>query len=385
MPNLLQRYLSQLLVRPGAKDKTATFATAAQKREPIQAALRRYYKYRVELSLDSRRAAIVSAESPMRPDRRMLYSLYEQVCDDEHLSALWDTLVLSCAGEPIVLRNASGRLDDSELIALFQRPWFWSWVRLALDAHLWGHSLIELLPGDSGYEIRDAEIVPREHLLPEWGMLLIGQADHTGPLWSTLPQAPRLVEVGNRKSLGLLKKLSRAVVLKNFSLTDWARRNERYGQPFAGLKTASRDDKELDKKADMLANLGTNGWAIFDTEDDLEFHESSQAFAYQTFKDKTNLMDSYISKLILGQTMSSDDGSSLAQGQVHKEVMDERKRAYLVMLQAEVNMKLIPAMIGMGYPLDGMTFCWWHLTPEYEQEQEEKNTMKAATGEKKKP
>jgi hypothetical protein len=373
MPNLVQRLTQRILGLPEPNTALGLAAPKNDRRQSLRASLDRIYRYRVDSTLDTRRLAIDSAENPLRPDRRILYALYKNVMDDEHLSSVWDTLVLSVTGEPVVMRTAAGRIDEGEdMIRLFQKPWFWRWIRLALEAQLWGHSLIEVLPINKDGEVEDCELIPREHVKPEWGMVLISTTDSTGPKWEDVAQSARLVSVGDRDSLGLLRKLSRAVILKNHSLSDWSRRNERFGMPFTGLKTPSRDKKELDQKADMLTRLGSNGWAIMDIEDELTFHESSQAFAFQTYEKKVALMDGYISKLILGQTMSSDDGSSLAQAAVHKEVMDERKKAWMTWLQAEINMKLIPVLVRMGYPLKGQTLEFWHLTSEYYEEQEAK-------------
>ena len=70
------------------------------------------------------------------------------------------------------------------------------------------------------------------------------------------------------------------------------------------------------------------------------------------------LSDEEISKIILNQTMTIDNGASLSQSQVHLEIFDNvcisdaRRMAYII------NDRLLPLMAESGFPVDGLTFAW---------------------------
>lgn len=77
------------------------------------------------------------------PNRVPLYDVYGDVEVDMHLTG--------CVGQRKgYVLNKSFRIVDRkgvenpELTAIFEAPWFKTFMDLALDAHYWGHSLIQL-------------------------------------------------------------------------------------------------------------------------------------------------------------------------------------------------------------------------------------------------
>lgn len=341
--------------------------------------LTRLTQYKVDLKMDVRDSAILSAENLINPKRRMLYALYKEVADDAHLSSAVTTRRLNTLRETFVIRDEKSGTIDEDLRDLFKTPWFYDFCRLSLDTIFWGHSLIEFGELDDMNEFKSVYLVPREHVKPETQEILIDPSDQKGIPYMESVEGKWLIEVGGCDDLGLYKKASRYVILKRYSLTDWARRSEKYGMPTMIVRTASRDKEELDAKEAMAANLGSNGYAILDDQDEIDLLESNQAFTWQIFDGLTERMDKYISKLILGQTMTADDGSSLSQAQVHERVMDSYTEADMRWLGFQINMKLLPFLVKHGYPLKGKEFEWYRFTPEYEEELLEKKKQTSAS------
>jgi hypothetical protein len=68
--------------------------------------------------------------------------------------------------------------------------------------------------------------------------------------------------------------------------------------------------------------------------------------------------NSEISKGILGQTMTIDNGSSLSQSEVHLQVLQNLVSADADFLRDLINNRLLPFMAMHGFPVAGYRFDW---------------------------
>jgi len=142
-----------------------------------------------------------------------------------------------------------------------------------------------------------------------------------------LPAAKYIVHIPMLKSgapirQGLARTACWIFMLKSFTLKDWMSFLEIYGMPFRVGKygpDATKDDKRALLKA--VANVAADGGCIIPTSMLLEFIETKAGNAGENaFKGMAEYLDEQFSKLILGQTMTSEDGSSEAQARVHDDI-----------------------------------------------------------------
>lgn len=142
-----------------------------------------------------------------------------------------------------------------------------------------------------------------------------------------LPQAKYVVHIPTLKSgipirQGLARTASWIFMLKSFSLKDWMAFLEIYGMPFRVGKygpNASNDDKRALLRA--VANVAADGGCIIPESMLLEFIETKAGNAGENaFRGMAEYLDDQFAKLILGQTMTSEDGSSEAQANVHDDI-----------------------------------------------------------------
>jgi hypothetical protein len=108
----------------------------------------------------------------------------------------------------------------------------------------------------------------------------------------------------------------------------------------------------------MLDQLGSSAWGLFDEDDAIEIINGVKVGGQGTFKDFIDLADEQISKLILGQTMTTDDGSSRSQAEVHAEVLESYTGADLRWLEHLINNKLLPFCENLGLTFGGAMFSW---------------------------
>lgn len=157
---------------------------------------------------------------------------------------------------------------------------------------------------------------------------------------------------------GLARTAMWIFMLKSFSLKDWMAFLEVYGMPFRVGKYGP-DATAADKRALLraIANVAADGGAMIPESMLLEFIETkASAGGENAFKGMAEYLDEQFAKLIVGQTMTSADGSSLAQAQVHDDIRLLILRADGDDLAATVQRDLINPYIAFnrGIPKNGM-------------------------------
>ena len=82
-----------------------------------------------------------------------------------------------------------------------------------------------------------------------------------------------------------------------------------------------------------------------------------------------------MSKGVLGQTMTIDNGSSQSQSETHLEVFENICAADAKLIEYIINDDLIPKMIKLGFPLEGCSFAWDNAATYSPAEQRELERM----------
>lgn len=141
-------------------------------------------------------------------------------------------------------------------------------------------------------------------------------------------------------------------------LAFWDTFGEIFGMPMRIAKTTSRDEKEKAKLMDMLNKAGSSLSMVASTETEIEFVESSRGDAYNVYDKRIDRANSELSKLVIGQTMTIEDGSSLSQSQTHLTVFENLVESDRDMLRDIVNNQLLPRMVKHGFPVKGLRFEW---------------------------
>lgn len=140
-------------------------------------------------------------------------------------------------------------------------------------------------------------------------------------------------------------------MLKSYDVTSWAAFIDRYGFPIRLGKysrKATKDDITTLRRA--VASIGADFGAVIPegaTIDIIESKTSSEnSEAYQNM---ATWIDKQISKLVLGQTMTTDDGSSRAQGEVHEEVRQDIAAADSIAIADTLNSSLVVPYVNFNF------------------------------------
>lgn len=297
------------------------------------------------------------------PNRQPLYDIYRDTDADGHLSGCVKQREGFVMAKSFKLVDAKGNESD-EVLHYFDKSWFKQLCRLSLDAVYWGYSLIELgeviTDSDGLRSYSGVRLIPRKHVIAEKGRVIrqLGDDWRTGINYHEPPFSSWLIEAGWPDNLGLFLKAAQHTIPKKNMLAFWDTFGEIFGMPMRIAKTASRDTKEIDRLHQMLVNAGASQTAIMPLDTELEFIESTRGDTYNVYNQRIDRANSEISKLIIGQTMTIEDGSSLSQSQTHLKVFQNLVEDDADMLRDIVNNQLIPRMIEHGFPIKGYRFEW---------------------------
>jgi len=330
--------------------------------------------------MDELERAIQLAEDPYKRNRGYLLAIYDKVMKDPHLYSQIQATKHKILAEPFNLIDKDSGEENEELTELIERPWFYQYLSNALEAEFWGHSLMEFQEmAESDHprmdmEFRHVKLVPRMHVKPEFGQIVIRPYDQEGIPFREEPFNEWLMEYGDAYDKGLLEIAAKHVIWKNYALSDWSRHAEKYGDPFMVIRSSGNKQEDLDKKEEMAAKFAQNSYAILDDDDQINLLESSHSDSYKIFMEMAKFQDDQDSKLINGQTMSADEGSSRSQAEVHERLMNNFVKSRMRSFQFHVNFELLPFLKYHGYPLDGTQFMFHNLIEDPEDEEDEMPT-----------
>ena len=181
----------------------------------------------------------------------------------------------------------------------------WAYGRLTKTVDVPGHRLIANNTTNQGvYVLTDEEQMQGvEAIGPKW-LVYTPQTRAGFPLRVTMMRAQAWLWL-----------------IKHFAKADWTGFAEVFGQP---VRTAQHPkdmpDSQKTALADMMRDMGSDGWAMFPEGVTLEFKEVARS--NQPFEAMIDWVERKQAILYLGQTLTTEPGAvgSLALGQVHDNV-----------------------------------------------------------------
>ena len=314
------------------------------------------------------RQAWQQAISVQNPRRGALYRIYDDIMADSHLNGAIEQRKHMTLSKNFYL-SIDGKQTD-EYLGIFNTVWFKNFMEQCLDSIFYGYSLIELgKVTENGFEY--VKVVPREHVCPEYGVILKNEYDpiKNGIKYTEEPLSKWCIAVGSKDGLGKLLSCCPHAISKRNAQGYWDEFGQLFGMPVRIAKTASHDKNEIAQVADMLKNMGPAAWGLFPEGTELDLVENGKGDAFNVFDRRIDRANSEISKCILGQTMTLDSGSSYSQSEVHLTVLKNIIERDADMVRDIVNTKLIPLMVDKGILPKVLEFNWNNDT-QYTSEQQ---------------
>lgn len=149
---------------------------------------------------------------------------------------------------------------------------------------------------------------------------------------------------------GLARLCALCFMMKNYTLKDWMQFAEIFGMPLrVGRydRSASEDDKRRLLRA--VLSIASDAGAIIPKGMDIEFITATAGRGEAVFGKLADYLDKQVSKAVLGQTMTTDDGGSLAQAKVHDEVRDDIRDADERRARATLQRDVVNQIVAINY------------------------------------
>lgn len=341
--------------KAGIGPKTTTANSADKKR--ATGAIKKQNKREVSYQIADIKSALIKVKNADDPDRSKLHAIYEYTGRDGHLKSQIRLAKFKLKSEPWLLYN--GENPDIELTKQFHKKWMSRVIEYILESELHGYSVIELTVEEGNVTVK---LIERQHVSIEKQLILI-EATLNGPVipYADVMWELDLVEFGERDDLGTLLECAYNVIWKFYSRSDWSRASEKWGMPVLKVVADTNDDAELDDMERRAANFGSDGYVILQKGDEAEMLERSGDNGHKIYSDNIALCNDEISKIINGQTGSSDQKAFVGSAEVHERVMDDFTIARMQNVVDEMNERFIPYLIYKGLLSDGITFDYPEL------------------------
>ncbi|WP_328184639.1 DUF935 domain-containing protein [Marinobacter sp. OP 3.4] len=283
---------------------------------------------------------------------------------EPHYASVLGTRKRAVSGLDVVVESASDDPADVRLADavrdLVRDAAFGSLIEDLLDGLGKGYSVAEMM-----WHTRSGQWWPREYVWRDPRFFRFDQA--TGrelrlidpenvaegiPLkpYKFIVHRPRL-KTGIPLRGGLARLVAVSYMAKSYTLTDWLAFAEVFGMPLRlGRYNANAKQDEVDILRAAVANLGSDAAAILPEGMKIEFQEiANTRGGAELFQGLAEWVDKQTSKAVLGQTMTTDDGSSQAQATVHNDVREDIQRADAKHLNYTLARDLVKPFIDLNY------------------------------------
>ncbi|EGU38240.1 hypothetical protein VIS19158_08752, partial [Vibrio scophthalmi LMG 19158] len=140
-------------------------------------------------------------------------------------------------------------------------------------------------------------------------------------------------------------------MLKSFAVRDWWAFSEVYGMPVRlGTYHPNATQKQIDTLVDAVRNLASDAGAVVPEGMKIDIKEAKRGESGMVmFESMARWCDEQTSKAVLGQTMTTENGGSYAQANVHNEVRLDIANWDGMQLAATFNEQLIRPYIDMNW------------------------------------
>lgn len=228
-----------------------------------------------------------------------------------------------------------GKINDA-VHDLVGAPRFREMVGELTDGIAKGYSVVELIWDYTGGLLRPVSYVWRDPrffqfdrvTLTELRLAVDGNFDGEPlPPGKFIRHMPRS-KMGIPLRRGVARPAAWAYMLQSFSLKDWAAFSEVYGMPLRiGRYPASASENDKRTLLRAVRSIASDAAAVIPVGMELEFAKVEGQHGTAVFGGLLDYNDKQVSKIIVGQTMTADEGGSLAQAKVHNEVRLDILRA----------------------------------------------------------
>ncbi len=280
-------------------------------------------------------------------NRTKLYNLFTDLLIDGYLSDAIDKRIDAVTDADLAFTIDGKRVE--EIDALMDTPEFELFLREIMLSRFWGVSLVEC-QFLNGFEFKS---IPRKHIRTKTKEIAIREEDEHGIAYAKNDQ---IIQFGQDDDFGIILRAAPFVIYKRGGFGDWAQFVELFGMPQRIGKYSSMDEQSRRALIQAFEEAGSAPYLVVPKETEATQTTLSNSGNGALYNDFRCACNEEILITVLGQTMTTQDGSSLAQGQVHMAVQEKKHRADRRFVQRMLNKYFIPLLEKRGYQVSGGKF-----------------------------
>jgi len=322
----------------------------------------------INANISEYKSAFIAAHGKYIQQRTKIYDIYQNALDfDAHLVGLIKRRLLNTSGKVFQYVDSNGEPSEAVAEWISNNPTFTKLIDDILMVKFWGMGLFELYPDTEG-SILDYTLIPIKHVDPFEKMVRREQSTVSNQSDVSWTGMDNVVFVGDGNDYGLLQQLALLAMYKRAAMGDWAQYSQLAGTNFRTVKYrgAQPDNKTRRNIRDIINSAG-NGTIDLPNDIDVETSNQTSSSQNQLFENYIQYLDDQMTKLVLGQTMTTEDGSSRSQAEVHERTQDDIFDADGKYVLDLLNHKFDTAL--SGYGIEGGT--WEFVESNTQQQMEE--------------
>lgn len=303
------------------------------------------------VTLSDWRRSVERAWSESDPNRIDLTDIYKAITsyDAQAIGAIGQRKAGTLQGN-VAIYNEDGTVNE-QATKLIKSPsgstarWFKDFMSYSLDSIFWGFELVTINVVNGKPVVKK---VPERNVIPNMNVILkdttIGNSksnmlDFTeGPLDLITCKISYTNDIND---LGLLNGVAPYFFSK--VLSNWKMHADKFGMLTRVLKTNSENKKKLTGSYKAMRNHMRANFLVIGDGDELTF-EGDTRTSMDIYKDLNNYCDSNISKIIVGQTSTTDQKSFAGSANVHENILESIIRSDREFIESVVNDQLIPKL-----------------------------------------
>lgn len=290
--------------------------------------------------------------------RVKLYNLYENVLSDPVLADAVDRLTGAVTNAEIMFQLDGESVESIE--DLMDTPEFERLLKEIALKFVWGKSVIEcsFIPEFNVFSIprKNIRITNLDKPLSERKKFIaVKESDNEGYDYT---EDEFIIECGDDDDLGLLFRAALFAIYKRGGWGDWAQFIEKFAMPFIVGEYEGFDENTQKQLFNALASIGSNPFAAVPKGVNIQVHDSKSSASGKNYDGFTDKCDRQILIALLGNTMTTMEGSSRAQGEVHQQTQEERYKMIRRYTQRMLNRHFVPLLIKRGYKVTGGFFSF---------------------------
>lgn len=356
--NLFNRNKATNVVVPFTETKTSKKSTEA---------IAEGYEYREPqmfgVTLNDWKSSVEAAWSENNPNRTDLADIYKAMTsyDSQTITAINQRKLLTMQGE-IGFYNEDGSINE-EATKLIKSPsgaikmWFRDFLSMSLDSIFWGYELIAIDYINGNIVVKK---IPERNIIPREGVILRDAAygnSESNSIYFNEGKIDlitcKISYTGDLNDLGLLSGVAPYFFSKVTGA--WKQHADKFGMLTRVLKTNSENKSKLSASYNFLKNQVRGNFIVLGKEDQLTF-EGDTRTDVTMYSSLNSYCDASISKIILGQTSTTDEKSFAGSAGVHQDILNSIIKSDREFLESVVNDQLIKKLQMFGLLKENIYF-----------------------------